>query len=521
MTAMRLLPISCLGAAGFVSITLAALPPRNVAPPVAAPEWAAWRGDGTGISLEKNTAVSWSANHNVRWKVAVPGYGWSCPVVAGGKVFLTTATSEKQEAPLRQGPPSGLEAPDAYFKWQVLCLDGATGKTLWTKVAAERKPAFGNHPSNTWATETPVVDGQRVYAYFGNVGLFCYDFGGKLIWSVDLGAHKTFGNWGTSSSPAFDGDHLFIQCDNNESSFLIAIDKNTGKEHWRVAREERSTWSTPILWRNVRRAELVCMGSGYIRGYDPATGRELWRLASENSMGRGGSGGKGGLPGPPPKPGAKSDSPGAGKGSPSSKGAAGGKAGSGGCKSSPVATKEMLYVGMSSRKPGQEFGPLWAVKPGATGDISLREGQTSNAHVAWFRDDAGPHFNSPLVAGDLLYIFPAHDRDPLECLDAKTGVTLYTQSLPGARGFKSSACFVDGKIFNTDEAGTTFVIEAGSQFKMLQKNTLDEMTWSSPAIAAGSIFLRTVGRLYCLAGNGVPAAQTSSLPPRPNTRPAP
>ena len=491
----------------------AALPPKNTAAS-AQPEWASWRGDGTGVSTAKNVPDSWGANHNVRWKVDVPGYGWSCPVVCGDKVFLTTATSDKQEAPLRNGPPSGVEAPDAYFQWKVLCLDRASGKTLWSQTAAEKRPEHGNHPSNTWATETPVVDADHVYAFFGNVGVFCYDFSGKLVWSHDLGSYKTFANWGTSSSPAFDGEHIYIQCDNNERSFLAALDKKTGKERWRVPREERSTWSSPLVWKNVKRTEIVCMGSSYIRGYDPTSGRELWRLASENSMGRSGGGGsKGGPPGPPPKPGSKSES---GKGGPPSRGGSG-KAGSGGCKSSPVASAEMLYVGMSSRKPGQEFGPLWAIKAGAVGDISLKEGQTSSAHVAWFRDDAGPHFNSPLIAGALLYIFPAHDRDDMECLDAKTGATVYTKHLDGARGFKSSPCLVDGRIINTDEAGTTFVIEAGSQFKLLRKNTLDEMTWSSPAIANGAIYLRTVGRLYCLASAGAPMTSTL-LPPKPTTR---
>ena len=382
--------IAGIGPIALSSFAFAALPLRNTAPAVASPEWAAWRGDGSGVSQEHNLPVSWSANHNVRWKVAVPGYGWSCPVSAGGKVFVTTAVSDKQEAPMRSGPPAGVEAPDEYFRWQVLCLDRATGKTLWTQTAAERKPAHGNHPSNTWATETPVTDGEHVYAWFGNVGMFCYDFAGKLVWSKDLGSYKTFSNWGTSSSPAFDGERLFILCDNNERSFLVALDKKTGKEHWRIQREERSTWSTPIIWRNVKRTELVCMGSSYIRGYDPGSGRELWRLASENSFGRagGGGGGKGGPPGPPPKPGTKSE-PTGGKGGPPPRGGGSGKAGSGGCKSSPVANAEMLYVGMSSRKPGQEFGPLWAVRPGAVGDISLEEGQTSNAHIAWFRDDAG------------------------------------------------------------------------------------------------------------------------------------
>ncbi len=505
----------CTLAATIALLSIAAgVEPNTALPPGVWPEW---RGDGKGVSVEKNLSLTWGTHHNVRWSVGVPGYGWSCPVVAGDKVFVTTAVSENQAPPINNGPPSGLPAPDAYFRWQVLCLDRASGKVLWQQTAAEHKPAEGNHPSNTFATETPITDGQHVYAYFGNVGMFCYDLSGKLVWSADLGAFKTFANWGTSSSPVCDGTRLFILCDNNERSFLIALDKNTGKEVWRVPRDERSTWSSPILWRNVQRAELVCMGSNYIRSYDPVSGRELWRLASEHSIALSG-GGRSGLPGPPPGSSRSSGSGASGPGKPPAKGGTsgggGGKAASGGCKSSPVANKDLLYVGMSSRNPGQEFGPLWAVKAGAIGDISLKEGQTSSAHIAWFRSDAGSHFTSPVLAGDLLYVFPAHAREPLTCLDAKTGTTLYQHDLEGSRGFKSSPCAVDGKIFNTDEGGTTFVIEAASTFKLLHKNTLEEMTWSSPAIAGGAVYLRTVvsQTLLSFMGGAETAQNILSLP---------
>jgi len=425
-----------------------------------AANWPGWRGDGTGLSAEKGLPLQWSASQNVRWRVSVPGYGWSCPVVAGDKIFLTTAVSDKQEPPPRKGPGGGEEAPDVVFRWEVHCLDRATGRTLWKQVAAERKPRTGNHISNTYASETPVTDGERVYVYFGMVGVFCYDMTGKLIWSRDLGAYRMFANWGTASSPAFDGERLFVLCDNEQQSFLVALDKKTGKDLWRITRDERSTWSTPILWRNKARTELVCMGSNYFRSYDPATGRELWRCASERSL-RAASGG--------------------------------GKGASGGCKASPVAGAEMLFVGMSSKSHGQELGPMWAIKAGASGDISK-----PNPHIVWFRNDAGPHFTSALLVGDRLYVFPPHDGGVLSCFDAKTGATIYTEPLSGAAGFKVSPCVFDGKIFCTDENGTTFVVEAGSKFKLLAKNSLGEMTWSSPALAGGAIFLRTVHHLYCI-----------------------
>lgn len=470
---------------------------------IAAPgDWPGWRGDGTGVSAEKGFPLEWSATKNVRWNVPVPGFGWSNPVVARGKVFLTTAIFEGQKAPLQKGPPSGEEPPQATIKRIVLCCDAATGKTLWQRTVAEAQPAHGNHPSNTWATETPVTDGGRVFFVFGNVGVFCFDLDGKALWQHPLESHKVFGNWGTASSPVLDGDRLFLVCDNNEASYLLALDTKTGKQVWREKREERSTWSTPLVWRNAKRTELVVMGSSYIRSYEPATGRELWRLVSENGTERGGGpptssrgrppGGNAAAPtanAAPPSPG------GAGKGGP---GAGGGKAKSGGCKASPTATPEMLYVGMSTRKSEGELGPMWAIRPGATGDISLRDGQTSSKDIAWFRDDAGSHFTSPLVYAGCVYCFPGHDGYPLTVFDAATGAKLYEKELGRRRACMGSPCGFEGKVMCADSGGTAFVIEAGRDFKLLETNALEGMTWSTPSLAGGHIFVRTADRLFCI-----------------------
>jgi outer membrane protein assembly factor BamB len=519
-----LIPSICL----FLSVSLgvAELPPRTNTP-VGTNTWTAWRGDGTGVSPEKNLPLTWSATEHVRWSAKVPGYGWSSPVVAAGRIFVTTAICDQQTAPAPRGPGGGEPAPDVVFRWEVHCFDAATGHPLWKQLAAEHKPTTGTHISNTYASETPVTDGERVYAYFGMVGVYCYDINGKLLWTRDLGAFKTFANWGSSSSPAFDGERLFILCDNEEKSFLVALDKKTGKDVWRIARPERSTWSTPILWHNSQRTELVCMGSDYIRAYDPATGREIWRLASEKHLAPaagasdGAAGNSAGPPGPPPS---RGPSTGGTAGPPSRPGGGGpggsgggGKAASGGCKASPVAGGDLLYVGMSSKSHGTELGPMWAVKAGANGDISLHNGETSNAGVAWFRDDAGPHFTSALVQDGRLYVFPPHDRGVLSCFDAKTGQTIYAEPLQGAAGFKSSPCFADGKIYCTDERGTTFVIESGPKFKVLAKNAVNEMSWASSAIASGAIFVRTTEHLLCIGGAS-PAMSTVSTPNRQTTK---
>jgi outer membrane protein assembly factor BamB len=445
-------------------LTLAAVACAALAGAAAAGDWRQFRGpNGAGIS-DDDAPAEWSAKKNVTWKVAVPGYGWSSPVVSADRVFLTTAVAAGQKAPQRKGPGGGEKLPpDETYSWEVHCVDAATGKTLWKRVAASKRPTIANHVSNTFASETPVTDGERVYAYFGMAGVVqCYDVSGKPLWNKDLGPYRIFGNWGNSASPALDGGRLFVQCDNAERSFVVALDAKTGKESWRTPRPEKSTWSTPVVWRNKVRTELVLMGTRKVRSYDPADGKVLWELTTDEGSGRGA-----------PK---------------------GGKGGAGGCKSTPVATDEMIYLGMASRAK-QELGPLWAVKAGASGDVSLKGDEKSNKHVAWYRSDAGPHFASAVVHRGLLYVFAPHDGT-IRCFDAKTGEAVYQKKLPGARDFKASPWVAGGKVFNVDENGTTFIMKAGRDFELLAKNSLDELCWSSPAPACGALFIRTVGHLY-------------------------
>jgi outer membrane protein assembly factor BamB len=378
------------------------------------------------------------------------------------------------------GGGRGQRVPDAVYRWEVYCLNAADGKVLWKQTAAEGKPASSVSNFNTYATETPVTDGERIYAYFGMTGVFCYDLTGKQLWSAKLGAYRTAMGHGSGSSPVVDDGRLFIQCDNEEKSFLVALDAKTGKELWRVNRTERTGWATPLIWKNKVRTEVICLGSPRARSYDPATGKQLWEL--------GGLGGQ--------------------------------------IKASPVASPEMLYVGTGGgpagfggfggeegagdETPGGRGGrggrfgggrPLFAVKAGASGDITLKDGAKSNAGVAWYLPQGGPSTASPLLYEGLLYVL--EDRGGLmSCYDAKTGKQLYKERLPGARGFTSSPCVSGGKIFCLDDGGTTHVVQAGAKFKVLGKNTIAEMCWSTPAVAAGSLFLRTVDHLYCIRQSG-------------------
>lgn len=440
--------------------------------PVNGGDWPQFRGPGgAGLADDATLPAEWSAEKNLQWKIKVPGVAWSAPIIWGDKMFVTTAVTDNQPRPragFGGGRPGGggfgrpSRPPDQMYRFEVHCLDRATGKVLWKEVALEAKPRIPTHSSNTYATETPVTDGERVYAYFGMTGLFCFDFSGKLVWKKDLGSYSMMAGWGTASSPVLEGDRLFIQCDNEEKSFLAALDKKTGDELWKVTRDEKSTWASPCVWRNKQRTELVAAGSK-VRSYDPATGKVLWELSL-------------------------------GFGRPSA---------------TPVADEERLYVGMSGssgrfgggggagRESGFGAGPLFAVKAGASGDITPAKGETASKGVAWSQPKAGPSMASPLVYRGHVYVLERGGM--LSCYDAKTGKPAYEKErLPAARSFWASPVAGDGKVYCLDEDGQMFVLQAGPEFKVLGKNKLDDMFWSTPAAAGGAIFLRGVDHLYCI-----------------------
>ena len=488
--------------------------------PVQAANWPGFRGpNGTAVSDESQLPTEWGKDKNVAWKVALPGYGWSCPVVWGEKVFVTTAVSDKQKKPTAGfggpgggfggpggpggprgpggpkggfgggGPKGGFgrqEPPDDVYKFQVICLNAADGKILWRETAREGKPTIPTQASNTYASETPVTDGERVYAYFGMHGLYAYDFAGKQVWKLDLGSYPTALGFGTGSSPALADGKVIVQCDNEKESFLVAVDAGTGKELWRTKRTERTGYSTPLVWKNKERTEIICVGSQKVRSYDPATGKQLWELggmagqpkatpaATDDLLIVGTGGGPGGMMG-----GGRFGPPGGPKGGPG----AGPKAGPG------AGPKGGFGMGGGNR-------PLFAVKPGASGDITLKEGAKSSDVVVWTDAKAGPQTASPLVYQGYLYVLDERGGS-LTCYDVKTGKQQYKERL-GGRGFTSSPWAYDGKVFCLDDSGTTYVVQAGPTFKELGKNVLDGMCWSSPAVGNGAVFLRTVDTLYCL-----------------------
>jgi hypothetical protein len=296
----------------------------------AAQDWPQFRGaGGDGQAADAKHPEHWSADEHVAWKAKLAGVGWSQPIVWKDKVFVTTAVADKQQRP-KPGdwsPGDGLGGLSAFlgnlrsppkvdYRWQLICLNAADGKVLWEQTAVVGKPKVPIHPQNSYATETPATDGERVVAYFGMIGAYCYDLDGKLLWSKDLGSFPMQMDWGSGSSPVLVDNLVIVQCDNDKSSFVVALDKRSGDEVWRVKRDEYSNWATPFVWKNDQRTELVTGGGAKMRSYDPATGKLLWELTA-----------------------------------------------SGRCSPSPVGTSSLLYVDSGDRLTGQRGVLVWQSNP--------------------------------------------------------------------------------------------------------------------------------------------------------------
>jgi outer membrane protein assembly factor BamB len=416
---------------------------------LAAEEWPQFRGLAGGLAVDhRDLPDTWGPTTNVAWVAPVPGLGWSSPVVWGDHVFVTSVVSTTQQEAPKPGYYLGdWPASTAPHKWTVYDFDFRTGKVRWERQVSAAPPPLPKHLKNSYASETPVTDGERVYAYFAGVGLFAFDFNGAPVWSQPLPPKKTRNNWGTGGSPAVHNGRLYLVSDNDEQSFIAAFDGRTGKEVWRVNRQEGTNWSTPFVWENPLRTEIVTTGSDLVRSYD-TDGTLLWQLKGMSSI----------------------------------------------TVPTPFASHGMLFL--SSGYLPEPLRPTYAIKPGASGDISLASGETSNQFIVWSSPTIAPYNPSPVVAGDTLYTLL--DRGFFTAHDARTGKELYGRQriTADASGFTSSPWSYNGKVFAMSEDGDTFVIQTGPEFKVVGRNSLNEMTLATPAIARGSLFVRTASKLY-------------------------
>lgn len=414
--------------------------------------WPQFRGIGSlGVVEDPALPIMWSAIDNVAWVVDVPGLGWSSPIVWGDQVIVTSVVSSAEiEAP-RVGFYFGGERPTPTdeHRWVVYAFNVDSGVPAWEREVHRGVPRTPHHLKNTYASETPVTDGEHIYAYFGNVGLFCLDMAGRVLWSQTFDAVDTRAGWGTGASPVLHGDRLYVVNDNDDQSYLLALSKETGAEIWRVNRDEGSNWSTPYVWENELRTELVTTGTDKVRSYD-LDGKLLWELTGMSSI----------------------------------------------TITTPFSHFGLLYIG--SGYIGDQRRPVFAIRPGASGDLTVLDDGVLDEHIAWYQPQAASYNPSPIIYGD--YYYTLLDRGFFTCHDARTGVEVYGRQRirPGA-AFTASPWAYRGHIFALSEEGDTYVIKSGDDFEVVAVNALGDMAMATPAIARSSLFVRTASKLYRIA----------------------
>ena len=423
--------------------------------------WPRFRGADGGVAADHPSLPdAWGPTQNIVWKIDVPGRSWSSPVVWGDHVFVTTAINTVENETLlpvasyisrsNGGTMTFMDVskPTAPHRWMLYDVDLKTGRIRWERDVHTGVPAKSRHLKNSYAAETPVTDGERVYAYFGDVGLFAFDMDGKPLWSKPIDAFEMQTGFGHAKSPVIDDERVYIVNDNEEQSFIAAFDKRTGNPVWRVDRKETSNWTTPLVWKNELRTEIVTAATGGVRSYD-VKGTLLWELTGMSTF----------------------------------------------AVPSPVAANGLLYV--MSGYTASALRPAYAIRPGAKGDISLKADETSNQYIAWADRTLGTFHPSPLVYQGCYYIL--HDRGFLTCNDPATGKPIYPRQRINSTDtatFTASPWAYNGKVFALSEDGDTYVFQAGPEFKVLGKNSLNEMSLATPAVAGGSLIIRTASKLY-------------------------
>jgi len=420
-----------------------------------ASNWPQWRGpDSQGISNDKNLPTEWSDTKNVLWKMELPGKGFSQPIIWGNRVFLTSdveggSAPENHKAPKHMLGDKEFTHPEwdginRLHTFKTICLDRDSGKILWEKVSYEGTVYDYRHKRGNYAAPTPVTDGRYVITYFGSEGVYCYDFKGKLIWKKDLGGISTFG-MGVGTSPVLHENLVILLCDQSlgkpKDSFMIALDKKTGKEVWKVERPIQGSWATPVIVKTAGRAELVTSGNEFLISYDPATGKEIWRTS--------------------------------------------------GLRSHAIATP-VIGHGLAILSSGYPSKVVTAVHLGSEGNLDKTES------IAWRYNKGTAYVPSPILYGDYLYLMS--DAGILTCLNPKTGEVVYEGGrVPVATKFYgASPVAFDGKILLTSDDGDTFVIKAGPKHEVLATNSIGEPCRTSIAIADGKLFIRGDKHLFCI-----------------------
>lgn len=417
---------------------------------LSAQHWTQFRGaDQTGIVEGIEIPTEWDLESNIKWKIPSPGVGWSSPVVWGDQVFITSSLLSKSEMERRNAGGGQYRTPEGNeVTLEVVCLDKETGAEMWRKTAYSGPTKIATHGGSPYSAETPATDGEHVYVHFGTMGLFAFTMEGELAWTKDLGVYEMDSEWGTGTSPMVYEGVLFMQIDNEDFSTLLALEGKTGEEIWRVNREEASNRSSPIIWRNKVRTELITQGA-ITRSYNPQTGELYWQLSVEGGRN----------------------------------------------SSTPVGDADRLIVANEKRAAG---GFMFSIRAGAAGDISLAEGQTSNDGIEWKNPNGGIAMSSPLLYQGKVYAFERR-TGMVSCYDAATGdVHYYKKPVKRAREFWSSPWAYGGNIYCIDGNGITHVLDGGTEYKEIRQNPLDDTIWATPAITPGSIIIKGADSIYAI-----------------------
>jgi outer membrane protein assembly factor BamB len=436
---------------------------------LSAQQWPSFRGaNAAGVADGRPTATKWnvSTGENVVWKTPVPGVAVSSPIVWGDRVFVSTAVSSDPNQGIRTGLYGDVEPVTDQSKhtWQLIALDKKTGKVVWDRVAHEGSPKTKRHPKSSQASPTPVTDGRHVIVSFGSEGLYAYDFDGKQLWQQDLGVLNAGWffdpdyEWGVGSSPIIYKNMVIVQCDIQKNSFLAAFDVETGKPVWRTTRDEIPSWSTPTIFESSGRAELVTQATTFTRGYDPENGKELWRLSGNSEIT---------IPTPIVGPG---------------------------------------FIIVTNGYRGVQ--PIYAIKPGASGDITLKGDETKSEYIAWSTKRGGPYIPTPVIYGEQLYTL---NNGVLAAYNLTTGERIYQERLGGTGGaFSASPIAADGKLYLSSEDGDVFVVKAGPKYELLAKNSIGEVIMATPAVSEGLLIVRGLKNVYAIGS--APAPQTGGNP---------
>ena len=417
--------------------------------PICAQNWPSFRGSqASGVSDAKPLPANWDVAKpvNLRWKTPIPGLAHSSPIVWGNRIFLTSAVAANGPAATAK---EDIIQDTLKHTWRLYCLEKNSGRILWERVAHEGIPRTKRHAKSTQANATPVTNGEVVVTLMGSEGLFAYDFKGRLLWKRDLGLmdpgyyrHPEI-VWGHAASPIIYKHLVIVQCDAHTQSFIAAYNLKNGEQVWRVERNEITTWSTPAIYEGPSGAELIANGGHFIRGYDPLTGKELWRFAQNTVEVK---------------------------------------------QQVPLQAHGLIYL-----TGGYPAGsPMYAFRPGARGDISLKNGEEKNQFLAWRTAKGSPYTPTPVIYGD--YLYACADNGVLSTFQAKTGELVYQDRLPSS--FSASPVAGDGKLFFPSEDGDAFVVKAGAKFERMATNVMGEALMATPAIVDGMILLRGRHHLF-------------------------